>query len=467
MSYSILSSNLVLGLDSVPQYSFVTTPSGVLQVEKLDGTTSGVEVDGCVLADQMQLSGATGLRALTTDGVGRIVTANVTTVTLEGFDGRLQDLEDPEKTVTASNVVTSNIRPADGTLLIEANVSIPQGTIYANTVQPYSGTLTIDGNLTTDNIQAITGSFTGNLETDTNMISSDAYISGNTRTGNLVVEDRLDASTLIASGNIEAPYVIGTIGVRTNTVAAPSGTLAIQDNLTTGRGTFTSNIIVQDTVVANTIDPPGETLTVSGNVDAGNISATSGTFSSTVECITLDATTLVTAPTTSTANVFTNAITSLAGPTGNVYMIGNVVAGETIYTSNIVPLQAGNVIISGNLTAFDVNIKASDARLKTDIRPIDHALDKVCQLQGVHFTWKEGLPWPPHRDVGVLAQDVERVLPEAVTQASFDVDVFGNSKSQEGYMSVDGVSNKITALLIQAVKELYEKVERLEKKQHA
>lgn len=144
-------------------------------------------------------------------------------------------------------------------------------------------------------------------------------------------------------------------------------------------------------------------------------------------------------------------------------MIGNVVAGETIYTSNIVPLQAGNVIISGNLTAFDVNIKASDARLKTDIRPIDHALDKVCQLQGVHFTWKEGLPWPPHRDVGVLAQDVERVLPEAVTQASFDVDVFGNSKSQEGYMSVDGVSNKITALLIQAVKELYEKVERLER----
>jgi hypothetical protein len=348
MSYNILSSNLVLGLDTVPQYSFVTTPSGVLQVEKLDGNTSGVEVDGCVLADQLQISGATGLRALTTDGVGRIVTSNVTTTILEGLNQRVLDIEDPDKTLTASNVVTSNIRP------------------------------TTDGNILLD-----------------------------------------------------------------------------------GNATVTTNLTVQDTLIANNVDPPGGTVIVSGDVDATNLHADTGTFTSNVDCDTLDATTLLTAPLTSTANISTNAITSLGGPTGNVYMIGNVVAGETVYTSNIMPLQAGNVIISGNLTAFDVNIKASDARLKTDIRPIEHALDKVCQLQGVHFTWKEGLPWPPQPDVGVIAQEVEAVLPEAVTQASFDVDVFGNSKSQQSYKAVDGVSNKLTALLIQAVKELRGEVEAL------
>jgi hypothetical protein len=457
MSYNILSSNLVLGLESVPQYSLITTPSGVLQVEKLDGTASGVEVDGCVLADQIQISGATGLRALTTDGVGRVVTSNVTTVLLEGFDQRLQDIEDPEKTVTASNVITSNIRPADGNLLVEANINLPSGTVYANTIQPYSGTLVIEGNTTTQHVSGTTGSFTGNLETDTNLVSRDIHVSANTRTGNLRVESRLDTQTLVASGNVEAPYVLGHL-VGDTLTAPTSGTLTIQNALNTVNATVTSNLQVQDTVIANAIDPPGGTVTVAGDVTALDIDARRGVFSSNVDCDTLEAITMV-----NTANLSTNAITSLAGPTGNVYMIGNVVAGETIYTSNIVPLQAGNVIISGNLTAFDVNIKASDARLKEHVRPIEGALDRLHKIRGVRFTWKEGLPWPAHDDVGVIAQEVEQVLPEAVTQASFDVDVFGNSKSRESYKAVDGVTNKITALLIEAVKELHEEVRDLKR----
>jgi cytoskeletal protein CcmA (bactofilin family) len=462
MSYNILSSNLVLGLDTVPQYSFVTTPSGVLQVEKLDGNTSGVEVDGCVLADQLQISGATGLRALTTDGVGRIVTSNVTTTILEGLNQRVLDIEDPDKTLTASNVVTSNIRPTtDGNILVDANILVPEGTIYGNTVHPYSGTLVIEGNASMQALQATTGTFTGNLETDTTLLSTDATVSSNLQTGNAIVLGALGTQTLTASGNVQAAHVIGNI--TTNTITAPSGTVTINTAMETQNATVSTNLTVQDTLIANNVDPPGGTVIVSGDVDATNLHADTGTFTSNVDCDTLDATTLLTAPLTSTANISTNAITSLGGPTGNVYMIGNVVAGETVYTSNIMPLQAGNVIISGNLTAFDVNIKASDARLKTDIRPIEHALDKVCQLQGVHFTWKEGLPWPPQPDVGVIAQEVEAVLPEAVTQASFDVDVFGNSKSQQSYKAVDGVSNKLTALLIQAVKELRGEVEMLKR----
>jgi hypothetical protein len=582
MSYSILSSNLVLGLDSVPQYSFVTTPSGVLQVEKLDGTTSGVEVDGCVLADQMQLSGATGLRALTTDGVGRIVTANVNTVTLEGFDGRLQDLEDPEKTVTASNVVTSNIRPADGTLLIEANVSIPQGTIYANTVQPYSGTLTIDGNVVagetiyTSNIvplQAGNVIISGNLtafDVHGNALTVDETVTANRIVANILTTDQIVANTDSGEGILDANLLTGHLDgdivfldghldmttlsadditlagnsllaeiaaikntdlssftVQDGTAAAPS--IAFQSDPNTGlfrsdddtvalaaggvaalsanaTHVSMSNVVATSvsatTVSASDVLINGNSATTlrtdvwlqstdgqdrvyyasggatqfNGNVEADRFIG-DGQFLSNIA--TTDASTL-------TSGTLSNALLpqdiSIQGDLtanavyGNLDLTNQSVEGDIVFLDghlDMTTLSADDITLAGNSLLAEIaaikntalsSFKASDARLKTDIRPIDHALDKVCQLQGVHFTWKEGLPWPPHRDVGVLAQDVERVLPEAVTQASFDVDVFGNSKSQEGYMAVDGVSNKITALLIQAVKELYEKVEMLEKK---
>ena len=118
----------------------------------------------------------------------------------------------------------------------------------------------------------------------------------------------------------------------------------------------------------------------------------------------------------------------------------------------------------------DIVAYSSDRRLKTNITNIDNALDKVLKLNGVHFDWADDIhergfhgAKPGEKAVGVIAQEVEAVLPELVAPAPFDVlkdqetgEHIG-SKSGEDYKTVK--YEKLTALLIEAVKELSAKVD--------
>jgi hypothetical protein len=121
--------------------------------------------------------------------------------------------------------------------------------------------------------------------------------------------------------------------------------------------------------------------------------------------------------------------------------------------------------VGGAITATDnITAYASDERLKENIIKIDNPLDRVMQLQGVHYDWKHNtieLGFQPSQrsDTGVLAQDVQRVLPNAVKIAPFDNDGDNNSKSGQNYLTVQ--YEKIVPLLIEAIKELKEQVDEL------
>ena len=101
-----------------------------------------------------------------------------------------------------------------------------------------------------------------------------------------------------------------------------------------------------------------------------------------------------------------------------------------------------------------VTENASDERLKENITPIENALEKVEQLRGVEFDWKDDveekgfIPYAKH-ETGVIAQDVQKVIPDAAVPAPFD----------ENYLTVK--HEKIIPLLIEAIKELKEEVEEL------
>jgi hypothetical protein len=90
-----------------------------------------------------------------------------------------------------------------------------------------------------------------------------------------------------------------------------------------------------------------------------------------------------------------------------------------------------------------VNVTAtSDERLKSDIRKIENALDKVMQLRGVFFTRNiDGIA-----DTGVIAQEILKVLPEAVTL------------TKDGYYAV--AYGNIVGLLIEAIKELKDQLDK-------
>ena len=116
----------------------------------------------------------------------------------------------------------------------------------------------------------------------------------------------------------------------------------------------------------------------------------------------------------------------------------------------------GNIVASGNITAY-----YSDERLKDLKGAIPDALDKVNKLTGYYYT-PNALAHSlgvdnTELEVGVSAQEVEEVLPEIVTKSVVGQDEFGEDYKTISY-------EKLTPLLIEAVKELTQKVAYLESK---
>jgi hypothetical protein len=115
---------------------------------------------------------------------------------------------------------------------------------------------------------------------------------------------------------------------------------------------------------------------------------------------------------------------------------------------------AGEIRATNNITAY-----YSDERLKENIKPISSALSKLLTLRGVTFNSNEIAEQYGYTDkkeqVGVIAQDVEKILPQIVVPAPFDIaqDEDGNeySKSGENYKTVH--YDKLVPLLIEAIKE--------------
>jgi hypothetical protein len=118
---------------------------------------------------------------------------------------------------------------------------------------------------------------------------------------------------------------------------------------------------------------------------------------------------------------------------------GNVIIGGNTSTTSLISLRAATVSASGDIVA-DGNVTAySDARLKENVRTIDGALDKVSQMRGVYFD-KDG-----KAGTGVIAQEIEKVLPEVVLDGEYKSVAYGN----------------LVGVLIEAIKELKKEIDEL------
>lgn len=125
------------------------------------------------------------------------------------------------------------------------------------------------------------------------------------------------------------------------------------------------------------------------------------------------------------------------------------------------PNGPGEIRAGGNITAY-----YSDKRLKENIQVIENSLEKINKLKGITFNNNElaiQLGYVDNdRQVGVLAQDVLEVLPEAVKLAPFDTEFKGDkpvSKSGENYLTVQ--YDRLIPLLIEAIKELKNEIDSL------
>ena len=142
---------------------------------------------------------------------------------------------------------------------------------------------------------------------------------------------------------------------------------------------------------------------------------------------------------------FTNSSTDfvIKSVTGDKDIIFKGVDGTSAITALTLDMsEAGAATFNNDVTAF------SDERLKTEVETINDALNKVCQMRGVSFkrTDNDG-----RTSVGVIAQEIEKVLPEVVREDS----------SEDKIKSV--AYGNIVGVLIEAIKELKNEIEELKK----
>ena len=323
-------------------------------------------------------------------------------VTLSDNLGLVTDLVDSEADL--GTIVTSGVFYPD-LLVIES----PDDFLFlgGNNGQ-YLGT-TGNGVLQWQNISAaLAGTMIGNIDGNTFSINNLTSLGA---TGNITGGNLVTVGQVTATGNITGSFIFGNGSQLTGIDA-------------TGIQSGTSNVRV--------ISSGGNVATGIGGTSNVVIVATTGQF-----------------------------VTGLISATGNVTGGNLVTAGNTTISTSLAvgattpSGTAGEIRATNAITAF-----YSDRRLKTNIQQIQHALDKVEQLSGVVYTQNKLAETFGYNDysqqVGVFAQDVKEVQPEAVKLAPFDLDENGQSKSGENYLTVQ--YEKLVPLLIESIKELRKEI---------
>ena len=393
-----------------------------------------------------------------------VVIFGATSVTLVGGSGSTNFLP----IFTASTEIgSSSISEANEILDVDLNgaITIPVGTTAQRPGTPEVGMLRYNSTLTQyeiydgSNFVNFQSTYTaGSGISESSNEFSVAAGSGLTQdAGGLSHADTSSASSITASSRT---YVTGvTLDTFGHVTALTTGTETVTDTTYTASG--------------NGLDLAG---TVFSHADTSSLASTSNTGRTYIQNVTVDEFGHLTGVTTATETAG-DASTYTAGnglelSGSNEFSLSTNIYGPQIVGSSsdtFVNFQEDTAIrffinseyvakmevdgdfhADGDVIAFST-ATSSDERLKDNIKQIESASEKIKQLKGVEFTWKRN----NRNGGGVIAQDVEKVLPGAVREVE-------SLEGDQSYKAVD--YNSIIGLLIETNKELLERIEKLENK---
>lgn len=314
---------------------------------------------------------------------------------------RVEGSANPQLTLTQTGNLT-----VSGTITTGPG-SIFTGDLTGNVIGNLTGNVT--GNVTGNLTGNVTGNVTGNLTGDSNGVHRGNVV-GNV-TGNV-------AGNVI--GNVTG--TVSSIANHTTNALAEGGNnqyFTLERARTAISGTGSINYNPTTGVIS-------ATATSAGDIRAALSQGTGVTYNATTGVISIG------------QAVATNSNVTFAGITvnGGIAMTGGI-SGTSVSIN-------GSITANGDITAF---ANQSDIRKKENIARIDNALDKVMQIGGYTYNFKGD----DRKITGVIAQEMEKVLPEVV----YDIDdeEYGTSKSVR--------YGNIVGLLIEAIKELKSEIDEL------
>ena len=321
-----------------------------------------------------------------------------------------------------------------------------EGAYIGSPTKPWSaahiGEIRIANSTSDNTIDTVTGNLILDSATGIVNINDNLDISGNVD---------IDDTTQSTSTTTGALKVDGGVGIAKNLNVG--GNFNLTGNLDVDGTTSLDGLTIDGSLDLNGSADILNNLDVHGNLDVdGSIEAAGGNIrlfrSGTTDTVQADE---FTGNSASTSNVKTVRDTpagflvfASANPTGPTAQQLRTSASITYSGSNLVITGGG--VFTGDLIAFS----SSDERLKINVNPIENSLDKVNSISGNTFDWNENSEHEGS-DTGVIAQEVEKLgLPGVVTTRD------------NGYKAVR--YEKLVPLLIEAVKELSDKVSVLEKR---
>jgi len=236
------------------------------------------------------------------------------------------------------------------------------------------------------------------------------------------------------------------------------GTLTIQNQSGTNLGSFTAN---QDGDSTVTVPDPANDGTLSIVSSTGTNIATFTANSSTDVTATIPD---PPAPGNGTLSFVDGSGTAVGSFTANqstdtqITLSASVDIATATDAGIVKPGDGLSVAADGTLSianwnnSLEPSLFTSDSRLKNNLKSLNNSVDTISKISGYEFTWSDDAPFElsGKRDIGVLAQDVEKVLPNAV------------GSDDEGNLAV--AYHKLIPVLIEAVKEQQREINSLKNK---
>ena len=369
------------------------------------------------------------------NGVGSI-TLSGTTHTLTTTDGALSDGHFKVLvfggTLSSTNTVTISPNDQDKLYFVFNNTSGSQSII----IKQGSGATVTVGNGKTAIVYADgagSGAAVAQIETGSDEFTEDVTM----KTGDGALLTLQTSATAVTDGSVlgalqfQAPNESsGTdaITVAASIVAEADNTFAADNNQTDMVFKLGSSEAATEKM---RLTHEGD-LTVSTSFTIGSATITEA------ELEILDGATVTTAE--------LNILDGVTSTAAELNLVDGITAG-TVSASKAVIVDSNkdasgfrNITATGTVQGAEVTA-TSDERLKSDIQTIDNALDKVMNIRGVSYTKQA------ERGIGVIAQEIEKVLPEVVTDGEYKSVAYGN----------------IVGVLIEAIKEQQKQIDELKK----